>query len=111
MTDVLSKLTTMEEAIKRARNTGHTEEELQARYWQSVKEAEEDFPPDMPSLLLHLPQRGRPKNGEVIEPVKTKSVKMPPAFWKDFQGIASNEGMTLHSAMRAALIEWAEKRH
>ncbi|MCL1894612.1 MAG: hypothetical protein FWG02_10365 [Holophagaceae bacterium] len=112
MTDVLSKLITMEEAIEQAKKTGHTVEELQSRYWESVKEAEEEFPPDGPPIYLHLkPQRGRPKNGESVKPAKTKSVKMPPAFWDDFQGIASNEGLTLHSAMRAALVEWAEKRH
>ncbi|MCL1908969.1 MAG: ribbon-helix-helix domain-containing protein [Holophagaceae bacterium] len=105
---------TLHEAIRRAKADPNalTIEQLSARYEQSVREAEEEYGPHVPSLILHrLPQRGRPKNGKPVEPVKTKSVRMPPAFWDEMQRLASIEGLTVHSAMRTAMIEWVERKH
>jgi predicted DNA-binding ribbon-helix-helix protein len=35
-----------------------------------------------------------------------KAVKMPPAFWNALAVAARARGMTLHAAMRAALVDW-----
>ena len=51
---------------------------------------------------------GRPPKGEEA-PVQVKAVKMPAAFWDSFQAQAQADGLTLHAAMRNALLEWAGK--
>jgi hypothetical protein len=102
----------MEEALRESAGKAPTINEIQANYPQIVEEMEAKYGPHVPSIYLHLlPKRGRPKAGEAPEPVQTKSVKMPPAFWADLQGIAGKHGLTLHAAIRAALMEWVSKRH
>ena len=51
---------------------------------------------------------GRPPKGEEA-PVQVKTVKMPESFWENFQAQAQAAGLTLHAAMRSALIEWAAR--
>ena len=51
---------------------------------------------------------GRPPKGEEA-PVQVKAVKMPADFWDSFQSQAQAAGLTLHAAMRNALLEWAGK--
>lgn len=58
-------------------------------------------PPRLPT-----PKRGRPAKGVAVEPVEVKAVKMPPAFWKALEVAARKHGLTLHAAMRTALVEW-----
>lgn len=112
ITETLPKLITEDEMIRECKGKGQSLEYLQANYAQIVKEVEAEYGPHVPSIYLHLlPKRGRPRSGEPVELVKTKSVRMPPAFWDEMQGLASNEGLTVHTAMRTALIEWVERRH
>jgi hypothetical protein len=59
------------------------------------------FPPRLPS-----PKRGRPPKGAKVEPVVVKAVKMPPDFWNALEVAARARGITLHAAMRAALVDW-----
>ncbi|MFH1007295.1 MAG: hypothetical protein V1800_07320 [Candidatus Latescibacterota bacterium] len=51
---------------------------------------------------------GRPPKGEEA-PVQVKAVRMPESFWANFQAQAQAAGLTLHAAMRSALIEWASR--
>lgn len=51
---------------------------------------------------------GRPPKGEEA-PVQVKAVKMPAEFWDSFQSKAQAAGLSLHAAMRKALLEWAAK--
>jgi hypothetical protein len=96
--------------MREAKGKGRTIEELQARYHQSVKEAEEEFPPDMPSLILHLlPKKGRPKSGEIVEPVKAKSIKMSPALWDKIGALASKHGLSVHAFIKTVLLDFIEK--
>jgi hypothetical protein len=114
MTTALPELITLDEAFNRVEADPNTLaiEELQARYFESVKECEEEYGPDVPSIYLHLlPRRGRPKANEAVAPVQTKSVKMPPAFWNQFQTLSRSKGMTIHAAIRSALLEWVERNH
>ena len=107
-----TELLTLEEAMAEAKGNGRSIEELRARYGQSVKEAEAEYGPDVPSVFLHLlPRRGRPRADETVSPVKTKSVKMPPAFWDELQSLSQAKGMTTHAAIRSALLEWVERNH
>jgi ribosomal protein S12 methylthiotransferase accessory factor YcaO len=46
-----------------------------------------------------------------VKPVKQKVVKMPPDFWDELQGLAARQGITLHNAIRAALVEYVARKH
>jgi hypothetical protein len=108
------ELIEMDEAIRRAKAdpSAPTIGEMQARQAQTAKEVEAEYGPHVPSIYLHLlPRRGRPKVGEPQEPVQTKSVRMPPVFWDEFRELAGKDGMTLHAAIRSALVDWVEKKH
>ena len=111
-TTEMPKFITEEEMIEECKGKGRSLEYIRANYDQIVKEAEEEFGPHVPPLILpYLPSRGRPRSGEPVELVKTKSIKMTPVFWEEMQGLASLKGLTVHTAMRTALIEWVEKHH
>ena len=109
------ELSTLEEAMAEAKGNGRSIEELIARHGQSAKECEEECGPDVPSVSIHqLPRRGRPRRpraDEAVPPVKTKSVKMPPAFRDELQSSSRAKGMTVHAAMRSASLEWVERNH
>jgi hypothetical protein len=52
------------------------------------------------------PKKGRPKKGEKRAAVVGKTVKQTPAFWRALEAKALARGMTLHEAMRDALMKW-----
>ena len=51
---------------------------------------------------------GRPPKGEEA-PVMPKVLKMPPAFWEEMAKLASRDGLSLHAAMRQAVLKWAKE--
>lgn len=51
---------------------------------------------------------GRPPKGEEA-PVTPKVLKMPPAFWDEMAKLASGDGLSLHAAMRQAVLKWAKE--
>jgi hypothetical protein len=54
--------------------------------------------------------RGRPKKGtERTGPTVPRSVRFPAHLWKLLETKAKAEGLTLHSALRAAILEWARR--
>jgi hypothetical protein len=104
--------TTLQEAIRRAKADPQalSAEQLSARHAQSVKEAEEECGPHVPSLILHLlPKKGRPKAGEIVEPVKAKSIKMSPALWDKIGALASKHGLSVHAFIKTVLLDFIEK--
>jgi hypothetical protein len=56
--------------------------------------------------MIH-PGRGRPRKGEETGPTIPRSVRFPAPVWKRLEKRAKAEGITLHAALRAAIIEWA----
>jgi hypothetical protein len=52
---------------------------------------------------------GRPSKGMETGPTEPRSVRFPSAVWKRLEARARAEGMTLHAALRAAILEWAAK--
>ena len=52
---------------------------------------------------------GRPKKGEETGPTIPRSVRFPAAVWKLLEERAEAEGMTLHAALRAAIIAWVSR--
>ena len=71
---------------------------------QEVEALERDFGPQVPAFLC---RKGRPRKGTDSSPVQPRVVKMPPAFWKAMAELAQEQGLTLHAAMREALLAWA----
>jgi len=57
---------------------------------------------------LILSQKGRPKRGEETGSV-TKSVRFPATVWTLMEEKAKAQHLNLHSAIRAAVLEWAAK--
>jgi hypothetical protein len=99
----IGKKISLDEMIARARKDNHTHDFVQANYAQVVAEVETELGPQVPPITL---RRGRPRKGETADTVQVKSVKMTPDFWISFQALAEADGMNMHAAMRAALVEW-----
>jgi hypothetical protein len=59
--------------------------------------------------IVHL-GRGRPKKGTETGPTVPRSIRFPAPVWKLLQLRARSEGLSLHSALRNAILDWA-KRH
>ncbi|MCL1893285.1 MAG: hypothetical protein FWG02_03465 [Holophagaceae bacterium] len=109
---ILPKFVTEDEMFRECQGKGQTVEYIQANYAQIVKEVEEEMGPHVPSLYLHLlPEKGRPKAGTKVQPVVSKTIKMSPAYWDDLKTLAAKDGISLHSAIRTALLEYSERKH
>ena len=53
--------------------------------------------------------RGRPKKGEEQGPTHPRSVRFPDSVWRQLEGAARAQGLTLHAALRTAVMEWMGK--
>jgi hypothetical protein len=51
---------------------------------------------------------GRRRRGAETGPTTTKTIRFPDAVWELLAERAHSEGMTLHSALRAAVLAWAK---
>ncbi len=80
--------------------------ELGKRYAEDVAALERDYGPQIPAFLCH---KGRPRKGVASASVQPRVVKMPPAFWKTMGDLAEASGLTLHAAMREALLNWTQE--
>lgn len=58
--------------------------------------------------IVHV-GRGRPKKGTETGPTVPRSVRFSAQLWKMLEAKAKAEGLTLHSALRAAILEWANR--
>jgi hypothetical protein len=58
--------------------------------------------------IVHV-TRGRPRKGTETGPTVPRSVRFPAELWKQLEAKAKAEGLTLHSALRAAILEWAKR--
>jgi len=58
--------------------------------------------------IVHV-GRGRPRKGTETGPTVPRSVRFPAQLWKQLEAKAKTEGLTLHSALRAAILEWANR--
>lgn len=50
--------------------------------------------------------RGRPRRGEESGPTVPRSIRFPALVWKQIEERAAAEGISLHAALRAAVLEW-----
>ncbi len=60
--------------------------------------------------IVHV-GRGRPKKGTETGPTVPRSVRFPAQLWKllEAKAKAKADGLSLHSALRAAILEWAKR--
>ncbi len=58
--------------------------------------------------IVHV-TRGRPKKGTETGPTVPRSIRFPAPVWKQLERRAREEGLTLHSALRAAILDWAKR--
>ena len=58
--------------------------------------------------FVHV-RTGRPRKGEETGPTVPRSVRFPAPVWKQLEKRAKAEGITLHAALRAAIIEWVDR--
>ena len=49
---------------------------------------------------------GRPRSGEDSGATVVKSVRLPPAIWARAEAQAAREGISLHAALRQAVLIW-----
>jgi len=52
---------------------------------------------------------GRPRKGTETGPTEPRSIRFPAPFWKLLEARAKAQGLSLHSALRAAIIDWARR--
>jgi hypothetical protein len=52
---------------------------------------------------------GRPRKGEETGPTIPKSIRFPAPVWKLLEKQAKAKGVSLHAALRAAIMEWAAR--
>jgi hypothetical protein len=50
--------------------------------------------------------RGRPKKLLEVGETEPRSVRFPAAIWKRLEGTAKKKGLTLHAALRKAILDW-----
>ncbi len=50
--------------------------------------------------------RGRPPRGEETGPTVPRSIRFSAPMWKRIEQRARSEGMSLHAALRAAVLAW-----
>ena len=53
--------------------------------------------------------RGRPTKGTETGPTVPRSVRFPAKLWKELEEKAKARGLSLHAALRAAILEWAKR--
>jgi hypothetical protein len=58
--------------------------------------------------IVHV-GRGRPLKGQETGPTIPRSIRFPAPVWKRLEARAKAEGISLHAALRAAIIAWAER--
>ncbi|MBI5497276.1 MAG: hypothetical protein HY904_19840 [Deltaproteobacteria bacterium] len=49
---------------------------------------------------------GRPKKGHETGPTIPRSIRFPASVWERLEERAKADGMTLHAALRAAVLAW-----
>lgn len=50
--------------------------------------------------------RGRPRRLLEVGSTEPRSIRFPPVIWRKLEGRARKKGLTLHAALRQAILEW-----
>jgi len=54
-------------------------------------------------------RRGRPRKGSETGPTEPRSIRFPAPVWELLERRAKAQGLTLHSALRAAILDWVNQ--
>jgi hypothetical protein len=92
----------MDELLRMVPDTGFTHGNESNANAEFVAHHPEEWKP------LVLSQKGRPKRGEETGSV-VKSVRFPENVWRLMEEKAKAQHLNLHTAIRAAVLEWAAK--
>lgn len=49
---------------------------------------------------------GRPRKGESEGPTEIRSIRLPPSVWEKVEDQAAREGLSVHAAVRHAVLIW-----
>ena len=52
---------------------------------------------------------GRPKKGSEKGATVPRSIRFPELVWRQIERLAKAEGLTLHAALRVAVLEWMRR--
>lgn len=102
----LGKKTPLQEALKKAKQDGHTHDAVQANYAREAMAVEAELGPQVPAILT--PQ-GRPRKGQVVEAAEVHPLRVKPSIWSAFAAKAKTAGLTPNAAAQLALMEWAKR--
>ena len=102
----LGKKTSLADALKKAKQDGHTHDAVQAAYAREVRAVEAELGPQVPPILT--PQ-GRPRKGQIVEAAEVHALRVKPSIWQDFASKAKTAGLTPNAAAQLALLEWAKR--
>ena len=58
--------------------------------------------------IVHV-RRGRPRKGTETGPTVPRSIRFSAPVWKQLEVRAKSKGLSLHSALRAAVLDWARR--
>jgi hypothetical protein len=58
--------------------------------------------------IIHV-GKGRPRKGTETGPTVPRSIRFSKPVWKQLEMRAKSEGLSLHSALRAAILDWARR--
>lgn len=58
--------------------------------------------------IVHV-RRGRPRKGFETGPTEPRSIRFPAPVWKLLEERAKAQGLSLHSALRAAILDWVRQ--
>ncbi len=58
--------------------------------------------------IVHV-RPGRPKKGTETGPTEPRSIRFSAPVWRLLEARAKAKGLSLHSALRAAIIDWARR--
>jgi hypothetical protein len=60
-------------------------------------------------FILHT-RPGRPKRDEAGGHSSTRTVRFPDAVWDEVQRLAERDGLSMHAAIRQAILNWKDSR-
>ncbi len=58
--------------------------------------------------IVHV-RPGRPRKGTETGPTEPRSIRFPAGVWQMLEARAKEQGLSLHSALRAAILDWAKR--
>jgi len=101
MSKKTTKPSSMQELLAALPNTGITEGKASLEAAEYVAAHPETWTP------VFLSKRGRPRRGQETGS-KPRSLRFPDEDWKVIEAKAKRQNLTLHAALRKAVLDWAK---